>query len=80
MKSEECKTFLKWYENLKEAKYFFDFQDEILHYCRLDVTILRLACLKFRSIFLISVEFVLLQRLLPLQVRSTVYIEKTVRK
>ncbi|XP_035226307.1 uncharacterized protein LOC118198678 [Stegodyphus dumicola] len=44
------KAFLSWYEEHKDDE--FDFQAEILAYCRSDVDILRRCCLAFRSQFL----------------------------
>lgn len=42
--------FLKWYEEHQHD--CFDFQKEIIRYCRSDVDILRRGCLKFRDIFI----------------------------
>ncbi len=50
MKSKDRKSFLAWYEANKNSK--FDFQYELLKYCRSDVDILRRCCLKFRSMFM----------------------------
>jgi hypothetical protein len=50
MKPEARQAFLKWYDENKNA--VFDFQREILRYCRSDVDILRKCCLKFRSLFM----------------------------
>ncbi|OXU16303.1 hypothetical protein TSAR_012709 [Trichomalopsis sarcophagae] len=49
---EERKTFLEWYADRKGQNYIFDFQNEIIKYCRQDVKILRLACLAFRKTFI----------------------------
>lgn len=50
MKPKDRDVFLKWYnDNYNNA---FDFQEEILRYCRLDVDILRQACVKLRQLFL----------------------------
>ena len=48
----ERRNFLEWYNDKKEERYVFDFQKEILKYCKQDVKILRLACLSFRETFL----------------------------
>ena len=48
MSPEARGEFLKWY-NLQEGK-IFDFQKEILSYCRSDVAVLREACTKFRDL------------------------------
>ena len=47
MKPEPREEFLTWYEEHKDDE--FDFQKEILHYCRLDVDILAQSCIKFRD-------------------------------
>ena len=51
MKPDEREKFLQWHKNLKESDYVFDFQQEILAYCRSDVDILRRCCLEFRELF-----------------------------
>lgn len=50
MQPEARKDFLKWYDGNKNNP--FDFQNEILRYCRSDVYILRKCCLKFRALFM----------------------------
>lgn len=50
MKPEARTAFLKWYDDKKYTP--FDFQKEILRYCRSDVDILRKCCLKFRALFI----------------------------
>ena len=47
----ERNKFLEWYNDQKILGYIFDFQKEILKYCKQDVNILRLACLAFRETF-----------------------------
>ncbi|XP_045215064.2 uncharacterized protein LOC123565260 [Mercenaria mercenaria] len=50
MKPDSRRVFMEWYEaNIHTP---FDFQKEILKYCRSDVDILRRCCLKFRADFL----------------------------
>ena len=49
MKDAERKNFLKWHKQQKEE---FDFQKELLKYCRNDVDILRRSMLKFREDFI----------------------------
>jgi hypothetical protein len=44
----EKETFLRWHHELKENNYVFNFQEEILSYCRSDVDILQHCCLEFR--------------------------------
>ena len=52
MKSKERETFLKWYEEKRSVNYIFNFKQEIVKYCRQDVTILRLGCLSFKKNFI----------------------------
>jgi len=49
---EERKRFLAWHAEMTRENTVFDFQREILDYCRTDVDILRRACMAFRKIFL----------------------------
>ncbi|KAG1710397.1 putative DNA polymerase [Nymphon striatum] len=49
MKSPEREEFLAWYDEVKDT--LFDFKKELIAYCRKDVEILALACLKFRKLF-----------------------------
>jgi hypothetical protein len=51
MSPEEMEKFLEWHNGLRENNYVFDFQQEILTYCRSDVDILRRCCLEFRELF-----------------------------
>lgn len=50
MKPGARAKFLKWYEENKNTP--FDFQIELLRYCKSDVDILRRCCLKFRKLFM----------------------------
>ncbi|VDI79418.1 Hypothetical predicted protein [Mytilus galloprovincialis] len=50
MKSEDRENFLEWYQT--NVKVMFDFQKELLKYCRSDVDILRRCCLRFRELFM----------------------------
>ena len=54
MKSDERENFLKWYDERVNNNYYFvfDFQKEIIEYCRSDVDILRRSMLKFRENFI----------------------------
>ena len=47
----EREKFMEWHNGLKENNYVFNFQEEILSYCRSDVDILRRCCLEFRELF-----------------------------
>ena len=49
MKAEGREKFMEWYE--KHRYDCFDFQQELLDYCRSDVDILRHCCLRFREDF-----------------------------
>ncbi|XP_044594829.1 uncharacterized protein LOC123272194 [Cotesia glomerata] len=51
-KKSEKEEFLEWYENRVNTNNNFNFKEEILHYCKLNVSILRLACSKFRKLIL----------------------------
>lgn len=44
--------FLKWHSEQVEKGHEFDFDKELLEYCRLDVKILQQACVKFRELFM----------------------------
>lgn len=52
MSVEGRKEFYKWYEFKVSNREVFDFQKEILKYCRSDLDILRGACLKFKNLLL----------------------------
>ena len=49
MKPEARETFLAWHKEQVESNYLFDFQKEIIKYCRSDVDILRKCCMSFRE-------------------------------
>jgi hypothetical protein len=51
MSPNEKEMFLEWHNGLKENNYVFDFQQEMMTYCRSDVDILRRCCLEFRELF-----------------------------
>lgn len=50
MKPEYRAKFLVWYEQHRNDH--FDFEVELVRYCRSDVDVLRKCCLKFRSLFM----------------------------
>ena len=52
MGESEREQFMKWHSEMRKQKYVFNFKEEIVKYCKLDVEILRRACLAFRKIFL----------------------------
>ena len=52
LKENERNNFYNWYQEQLEKNYVFDFEKEILQYCRSDVDILRRCCLKFRDLFI----------------------------
>ena len=49
MKPEERKAFIAWHKEQVENNYLFDFQKEIVKYCRSDVDIMRKCCLLYRE-------------------------------
>lgn len=51
MSSSDREAFFAWYNETK-PEYVFEFKKEIVEYCRMDVEIMRRACLAFRKIFL----------------------------
>jgi hypothetical protein len=51
MSSTEREKFMEWHNGLKENSYVFNFQEEILSYCRSDVDILQRCWLEFRELF-----------------------------
>ena len=51
MNIKERERFLEWYNEQSENGCVFNFQNEIVMYCKQDVTILRLTCLAFRITF-----------------------------
>lgn len=50
MMPEDRHKFMAWYDEHQHDR--FQFEEEIIKYCRSDVNILRRGCLKFRSIFM----------------------------
>lgn len=52
MSTKERDNFYSWYREMTNINAIFDFRKEIVEYCRMDVTILRRACIAFRKIFL----------------------------
>ncbi|KAL6427128.1 hypothetical protein ACFW04_008631 [Cataglyphis niger] len=52
MKTKKRKRFLAWHADMRQKNTVFDFQCEIIRYCRTDVDILRQACMAFRKIFI----------------------------
>lgn len=52
MKNKQYEKFIEWYNAEKEANTIFDNRKVLLEYCKEDVTILRLACLKFRAMLI----------------------------
>ena len=61
MKPDERAKFLKWYDDRMSEKHIFDFQREILEYCRSDVDILRRGIMKLRE------DFIQLENIDPLR-------------
>ena len=52
MKPEAREKFLTWHQEQVENNYVFDFQEEILNYCRSDVDILAECCKLYREMFM----------------------------
>ena len=52
MKPEAREKFLTWHQEQVENNYVFDFQHEILKYCRSDVDILAKCCKLYREMFM----------------------------
>lgn len=52
MKESDRNRFLKWYDDEKKKNEIFDNKSELIKYCKQDVNILRLACLKFQSLLI----------------------------
>ncbi|XP_029169631.1 uncharacterized protein LOC114939497 [Nylanderia fulva] len=52
MKSKERECFLAWHTDMRLKNTVFDFQREIVQFCRTDVDIRRRACMAFRKIFI----------------------------
>ena len=51
MKPETRKAFCAWHKEQRDNNYVFDFNKEIIKYCRSDVDILRKCCMEFREMF-----------------------------
>ena len=49
MKPETRKAFLAWHKEQRDNEYVFNFNEEIIKYCRSDVDILRKCCMEFRE-------------------------------
>ena len=60
MKPDVRIDFPKWYEDRVSENYVFDFQKEIIKYCRFDVDILRRGKMKLRE------DFIQLENIAPL--------------
>ena len=61
MKPDERTKLLKWYDDCVSENYVFDFQKEIIQYCRSDVDILRRGMMKLRD------DFIQLENIDPLR-------------
>ena len=51
MSPKDKEAFMAWHASKKESPYVFNFNEEIIAYCRSDVDILRRCCLEFRELF-----------------------------
>lgn len=52
MNENERKEFLKWYEEKVKSGSTFCLKFELIEYCKIDVDILRKACMRFRSVLM----------------------------
>lgn len=52
MKVNERNEFLKWYDEKINSNAVFNLKYELILYCKIDVDILRIACMRFRSFLL----------------------------
>ena len=51
MSPKDREAFLTWHQDMRDRNYIFNFQEEIVRYCRSDVCILRRCCMEFRELF-----------------------------
>ena len=56
MKPEAREKFMTWHQEQVENNYVFDFQEEILKYCRSDVDILAECCKLYREMFKLATD------------------------
>ena len=56
MKPEAREKFMAWHQEQVENNYVFDFQKEILKYCRSDVDILAECCKLYRELFKLATD------------------------
>ena len=56
MKPEAREKFMAWHQEQVENNYVFDFQEEILKYCRSDVDILAECCKLYREMFKLATD------------------------
>ena len=56
MKPEAREKFMTWHQEQVENNYVFDFQEEILKYCRSDVDILAECCKLYREMFRLATD------------------------
>ena len=57
MSVEDKEKFEKWYEQQVENNVVFDFQRDLVEYCKMDVTILRMGCQMFQTLFMEEANF-----------------------
>ena len=50
MSIKEREKFIRWHDEQRKSGVEFNFKKEIMDYCKLDVEILKRACLKFREL------------------------------
>ena len=54
---EEKEAFDKWYQDQVDNHTIFDFQRDLVDYCKMDVTILRMGCQMFQTLFIAKANF-----------------------
>ena len=57
MSPQRKKEFEDWYKQRKEEENVFDFQKELIEYCRSDVELLKQGCEQFRKLFFCQAGF-----------------------
>ena len=57
MSVEKKKAFEEWYQDQVDQHVVFNFQRDLVDYCKMDVTILRMGCQMFQSLFIKESNF-----------------------
>ena len=80
MKEDERKAFHEWYNTRVKENYVFDFQKELIEYCRSDVDILRRSMMLFRENFIELENIDLLQYVTIAGVCMTIFRSNYLKK